>query len=294
MKILFSSTQNFLVEKEKKRKEREREEALPWSSENKIKGVRLMSDNKEEKIKGLKFWQVDAFTKTPFKGNPAAVFVLKEALPKDTMQSIAVEMNLSETAFVLLRKGQNPLLRWFTPCIEIDLCGHATLASAHVYLTTVDTECSNVVFDTLFAGPLSVARDGSAGYTMNFPSRPGKLVEIESIPDFVLTSLCDEKPVYARKARDLMLVYESVDAVRNMNPDFNALKKYASFIIVTAKAMETEEYDFISRFFCADDGIAEDPVTGSAHCTLAPYWAKHYEKKNYLLTRPPLEVASLN
>ena len=219
------------------------------------------------------FWQVDSFTTEPFKGNPAAVVILKEELSDDLMQNIAIEMNLSETAFIFLRDDANPLLRWFTPMFEIDLCGHATLASAHIYLTELMPELNIVTFDTKFVGPLNVSKANS-GYVMDFPSRLGDKLEINTIPDFVLDALTTEaRPHTAYKARDLMLVYDDPEVVRNMEPDFNTLMKYKDFIIVTAKSDNTE-YDFISRFFCADDGIAEDPVTGSAHCTLTPYWSR--------------------
>lgn len=225
----------------------------------------------------LKFWQVDAFTTEPFKGNPAAVFMLEKPLSDELMQNIAIEMNLSETAFVLLTPGKNPLLRWFTPMIEIDLCGHATLASAHIYLTEIHPELSSVTFDTKFVGPLQVNKRDNL-YTMDFPSRPGKKLDITDIPSFVLDALTPTRPIEAYQARDLMLVYDDEKVIRDITPDFNALMKYDNFIIVTARS--TGQHDFISRFFCADDGIAEDPVTGSAHCTSAPYWSRILNKKH--------------
>jgi PhzF family phenazine biosynthesis protein len=225
--------------------------------------------------KKMNFWQVDAFTKEPFKGNPAAVFILQEPLQDKLMQDIALEKNLSETAFVLERKGQNPLLRWFMPIGEIDLCGHATLASAHVYLNDIHPELNEVTFDTKVAGPLKVTRQDNS-YTMDFPSRPGEAADVKSVPAFVLDALTKARPVEARQARDLMLVYESEDTVRSLEPDLGALAKFDKFVIVTAKS--AGPYDFISRFFCAGDGVPEDPVTGSAHCTLMPYWAKKLGK----------------
>lgn len=227
-------------------------------------------------MKEFKFWQVDAFTNKAFKGNPAAVFVLEEPIEDELMQNIAIEMNLSETAFVLLRSGQNPYLRWFTPMYEIDLCGHATLASAQVYLSEINKTSDEVIFETKFVGPLRVSKNETS-LTMNFPSRPGDEVELDSIPDFVLNSLSPIKPVYARKARDLMLVYDNEKAVLEMKPNFNALLECEDFIVVTARS-SNPEYDFISRFFCASDSILEDPVTGSAHSTLAPYWSKQLNK----------------
>ena len=227
----------------------------------------------------LNFWQVDAFTNQPFKGNPAAVFILHEPLSDELMQNIAIEMNLSETAFVLLREGRNPLLRWFTPMFEIDLCGHATLASSHIYETKKQPDESEVTFDTIFVGQLKVEKFGN-GYCMDFPSRLGDKQDIADIPKFVLNAYTDKaKPHMAYKARDLMLVYDNDNIIHNIDPDFNALMKYKDFVIVTAKSSDPK-YDFISRVFCADDGIAEDPVTGSAHCTLAPYWSEQLKKTN--------------
>ncbi len=219
----------------------------------------------------MKFWQVDAFTKEPFKGNPAAVFILHSPLSDELMQKIAIEMNLSESAFVLMRPGQNPLLRWFTPMSEIDLCGHATMASAHILLK----ESKSITFDTKYVGPLYVEKNGE-GYTMDFPSRPGNKVELDQIPPFVLDALSDKRPVEAYQSRDLMLVYEDENTIPMMKPNYHVLREYKNFIIVTAKSKGP--YDFISRFFCAEDGIDEDPVTGSAHSTLAPYWAQKLGK----------------
>ena len=205
----------------------------------------------------LNFWQVDAFTNQPFKGNPAAVFILHEQLSDELMQNIAIEMNLSETAFILLREGQNPLLRWVTPMFEIDLCGHATLASSHIYVTKIQPDLSEVTFDTKFVGQIKVEKSGN-GYCMDFPSRLGDKQDIADVPEFV---------------------YDNDMVIRDIDPDFNALMKYKDFVIVTAKSSDPK-YDFISRVFCADDGIAEDPVTGSAHCTLAPYWSEQLKKTN--------------
>lgn len=232
----------------------------------------------------MKFWQVDAFTHTPFKGNPAAVFVLDAPLDDTLMLNIAKEMNLSETAFILRRAGENPLLRWFTPVEEIDLCGHATLASAHIYMSEIDPDCTSITFDTVYAGALTVIKNQDT-YTMDFPARAGEAVALDDIPDFILDALSDTRPIAAYKSRDLMLVYDDEATIRDMQPDYGQLKKHKDFIIVTSpKIMVTgqgdtdTDYDFVSRFFCADDGIDEDPVTGSAHCTLAPYWAQRLGK----------------
>ena len=228
-------------------------------------------------ISSLGFWQVDAFTTDPFKGNPAAVLVLYQELSDELMQSIAVEMNLSETAFVLIRKDEPPLLRWFTPNFEIDLCGHATLASGHILMSEIYNDLNEIVFDTKFVGPISVVKT-LKGYCMDFPSRLGEKQNLKDIPNFLLDAITSAaRPHTVYKSRDLMLVYEDEQVVYDIDPDFSLLKKFDDFIIVTAKSKDSK-YDFVSRFFCADDGISEDPVTGSSHSTLAPYWAKIFDK----------------
>lgn len=228
----------------------------------------------------IKFWQVDAFTNKIFGGNPAATFVLDKPMEDELMQKIAIEMNLSETAFVLMREGQNPLLRWFTPVYEIDLCGHATLASAHILFNELGIFHEEITFDTKFVGELIVRRSGNK-ITMSFPSRAGDKVEISDIPDSVLKALSDQKPIEAYKSRDLMLVYDNPEVILQMDPDFGSLLRFESEIVVTSKSHDTK-YDFISRFFAAADAIQEDPVTGSAHCTLVPYWSKIYGKSKLM------------
>lgn len=226
----------------------------------------------------LNFWQVDAFTNSPFKGNPAAIFFLDKELPDRLMQDIAAEMNLSETAFVLFREGDLPLLRWFSPAMEIDLCGHATLASAHIYMTEINPDCSEVIFDAKFVEPLRVRRV-DAGYSMDFPSRPGREIALSEVPESLLDTLSTEaRPRSAYKSRDLMLVYDDERDILRLDPALDVLRQYKDFVIVTAKS-DKPGCDFISRFFCADAGVIEDPVTGSAHCTLAPYWANRLGKE---------------
>jgi PhzF family phenazine biosynthesis protein len=222
----------------------------------------------------MKIWQVDSFTNEPFRGNPAGVMILDEPLNESLMQSIAFEMNLSETAFVDLSK-ETPVIHFFTPAAEVDLCGHATLAAAHIYLTETYPEKNEVVFATKQAGLLTVNKH-SAGYTMHFPLRPGEKIPLERIPSFILKAISDEMPIEAYQARDLMLVYENEATIRNAKPNFEALKQFKKWIAITSAA---KDYDFISRFFCSDEGILEDPVTGSAHCTLGPYWCQKLAKK---------------
>jgi PhzF family phenazine biosynthesis protein len=226
----------------------------------------------------LPIWQVDAFTGEPFKGNPAAVCVHQAPLSDALMQHIATEMNLSETAFVQMREAEKPLLRWFTPTREIDLCGHATLSAAHIMWEEGLLQEKQITFNTRFVGPLSVRKQAAGRYTLNFPTRAGEEVAPSDVPPLVLEGLGVHAPVIAvRKARDLMLVFDDAAMIRTLAPDFTKLRAYPDYLIVTAPS-DNPEYDFISRFFCADDGITEDPVTGSAHCTLAPYWAEKLRK----------------
>ncbi len=221
-------------------------------------------------------YQVDAFTSQTFGGNPAAVVPLDAWLPDDVMQNIAIENNLSETAF-FVPDGDDYFLRWFTPTYEIDLCGHATLATSHVILNELYPDRDTVIFKTNVAGDLTVTKDGDF-LKMDFPCRPGEKIDIDDVPPIVYESMNSPKPIEAYKARDLMLVYDDEDFVRNAKVDFSKLIKYPDAVIITSKTKD-KNYDFISRFFCPYDmGIPEDPVTGSAHCTLAPYWSEKLNK----------------
>ncbi len=225
-------------------------------------------------------YQVDAFTSDTFGGNPAAVVPLDTWLPDAVMQKIAIENNLSETAF-FIPDGDDFYLRWFTPTYEIDLCGHATLATAFVILTQLYPTRESVTFKTNVAGDLIVSKDGDH-LTMDFPVRAGERIDVKDVPSIVLESMDSPQPIEAYKARDLMLVYDDEEFVRTTQPDFSKLIQYPDAVIITSKTKD-EKYDFISRFFCPYDmGIPEDPVTGSAHCTLAPYWAKELDKTKML------------
>lgn len=213
--------------------------------------------------------QVDAFADRPFTGNPAAVCVLHEPRDDGWMQAVAMEMNLSETAF-LQRRDDGWDLRWFTPAVEVDLCGHATLASAHVLwqdgLLPDDTEAR---FHTR-SGLLTARRDGE-WIGMDFPAMPEQKAHA---PESLAPAL-GANPVYVGRSQfDLLVELESEDVVRTLQPDLSALKLVeARGIIVTARS-EGGGYDFVSRFFGPRVGVPEDPVTGSAHCVLAPYWAR--------------------
>lgn len=221
----------------------------------------------------LPIYQVDAFTDKLFGGNPAAVCPLESFLPDATMQAIAAENNLSETAF-LVSEGGDYLLRWFTPTVEVDLCGHATLASAHVVFEFIEPRRDVVRFRTLKAGTLEVRR--SAGLlTMDFPARPPVPCE----PPAELLAALGGTPREVLRARDHLVVYGSAAEIAALKPDLATLATVDCWAaIVTAPGEHGA--DFVSRFFAPAQGVPEDPVTGSAHTTLVPYWAKHLGRNN--------------
>ena len=220
----------------------------------------------------LPIYQVDAFTDRIFAGNPAAICPLGQWLPDTTMQAIAAENNLSETAF-LVREGDAFALRWFTPTVEVDLCGHATLASAFVVLNILEPGRAQVAFRTLKAGTLTVTRDQDM-LAMDFPSRPASAAAL----DQPIADALGKKPLEVHAAQDLMVVYAAPEDVAALAPDFRAVTKLPyRGVIVTAPG--ADGVDFVSRFFAPGAGIDEDPVTGSAHCTLIPYWAARLAKK---------------
>ena len=218
----------------------------------------------------MKQYIVDAFTNKPFSGNPAAVCVM-ESWPSDqSMMKLAMENNLSETAFIVKEeKGYH--LRWFTPGTEVELCGHATLASAFVILNYYEPDADSVQFETM-SGVLTVTRDGSF-YRMDFPTYP--LREIPVTDD--MEKAFGVRPVKAVLGLDLICVFENEEQVRKMTPDQELLKKIEGRIQnATASSTET---DCVSRSFCPKLGIAEDPVCGSAHCQIADYWSKELGKQ---------------
>ncbi len=213
-------------------------------------------------------WQVDAFADEPFRGNPAAVCPLTEPRPEEWMQHVALEMNLSETAFVVRRRGRL-LLRWFTPACEVRLCGHATLAAAHVLWSEGMVDPARTIeFDTLHSGVLSATRRNDR-IELDFPVRSAEVVPP---PDGLAEALGVEPILVARAARDVLVLVDDEAAVRALTPDFARLRRIdARGVIVTAPAAEV---DFVSRFFAPAVGVDEDPVTGSAHCCLCPFWAE--------------------
>jgi PhzF family phenazine biosynthesis protein len=224
----------------------------------------------------LAIYQVDAFTNKVFGGNPAAICPLEEWLDAELMQKIALENNLSETAF-FVRKDDFYEIRWFTPTYEIDLCGHATLASAFVIFEVLNLETDKIKFVSHKSGELFVEKKDDL-LVLDFPSRP---VSPADVPDGLIEAI-GKQPKEVFKARDYFLVYENEQEILDISPDFTKLLKInAHGFIVTAKG---DSSDFVSRFFAPEVGVFEDPVTGSAHCNLIPFWAERLGK-NELFAR---------
>lgn len=218
----------------------------------------------------LKIYQIDAFAGKLFEGNPAAVVPLEKWLPDDTMQKIALENNLSETAFfVSVENGFH--IRWFTPVSEVDLCGHATLATAHVIFNYLEKTENEISFQSR-SGNLKVKKEEDL-IVLNFPTSPLSAIEIPEN----LKSAFNSAPSKCIKGRDdIMLIFDNEKQILNLKPDFQMiLKSNSRGIIVTARS---EQFDFISRFFAPAEGINEDPVTGSAHTMLIPYWREQLDK----------------
>lgn len=224
----------------------------------------------------LTLYQVDAFTDKLFAGNPAAIVLLKEWIDAELMQKLAFENNLSETAFICASNNDKEFdfeIRWFTPQIEINLCGHATLAAAYVIFNYLDFDKPEIKFNSQ-SGILKVIKKDKL-IEMNFPS--WKPEEFNDPPVNLKDALggADIKGIY--KNRDLMIELADEDAVQNCNPDFSLIKKSGYKIIITAPGKEA---DFVSRFFAPTAGIDEDPVTGSAHSQLIPFWSNKLNKVN--------------
>ena len=220
----------------------------------------------------LPLYQIDAFAAKPFRGNPAAICPLDRWIDDGLMQAIAAENNLAETAF-FVAEGGDYRLRWFTPTVEVDLCGHATLASGWLLLNRLAPERGEIVFHTR-SGPLGVRRGDGRLMTMDLPSRPAQPVDPCS---GLIEAMGGASPSAILAARDYLLVYDNEAQVRALKPDMAALIETDCFA-VCATAPGDDGHDFVSRFFAPAQGIPEDPVTGSAHCTLAPFWAKRLGK----------------
>lgn len=219
----------------------------------------------------LPLYQIDAFTSRAFHGNPAAVVLLDEWLPDDVLAAVAAENNLAETAFVVARGDVMPL-RWFTPTVEVDLCGHATLAAAHVLFRYSMPAATSVTFGTR-SGNLVVTRDGDM-LSMDFPSRPGKATPVTD----QLAAALGARPREALMARDLLVVFDTEAGIRDFRPDFAGLASLDAFGVIIAAPGDAADY--VYRFFAPRQGIPEDPATGSANCTLVPYWAARLGKSD--------------
>lgn len=218
----------------------------------------------------IELFQVDAFTKKTFGGNPAAVCPLENWIDAELMQRIALENNLSETAF-FVKKNDVYEIRWFTPTFEIDLCGHATLGSAFVIFELLKAEEKSIKFRSHKSGELAVEKQDDL-LILDFPSRPVSKCEA---PDGLVEAI-GKQPKEIFKARDYFLVYENESEVREIAPNFSRLLEVGGHgFIVTAKG---DASDFVSRFFAPEVGVFEDPVTGSAHCNLIPFWAERLGK----------------
>lgn len=228
---------------------------------------------RKQKIMEIEIYQVDAFCKKLFSGNPAAVCPLN-SWPNDTiLQNIAAENNLAETAFFVKQKD-NFAIRWFTPTVEVDLCGHATLAAAHVLFEHKKFERDAIKFVSPRSGALTVRKEGEQ-LSLNFPTDIFNPIEVSCN----MLEWFAAKPLEAFKGKtDYMLIFPTEDDIININPNLSVIQtlKEARGVIVTA---EGKNVDFVSRFFAPQSGIPEDPVTGSAHTTLTPYWAKKLKKK---------------
>lgn len=224
----------------------------------------------------MRIFQVDSFTNKPFTGNPAGVCILPEDIPDSEMLNIAKEMNLPETAF-LQGNGVGYNLRWFTPHTEIELCGHATLASAHILWATGCLSPDEIArFDTL-SGELTAKKNGE-WIDLDFPAE----YETNADTPVEITDALGVQPIYVGKNRfDYLVEVESEEMVRNIKPNFDLLKKVPSRGIIVTSRADTGKYDFVSRFFAPAIGVDEDPVTGSAHCCLGPYWKSRLNKSRF-------------
>jgi PhzF family phenazine biosynthesis protein len=222
----------------------------------------------------MPIFQLDAFASRPFAGNPAAVMPMSEFLADATLQALAAENNLAETAFLVPDRGDYRL-RWFTPSIEVPLCGHATLASAAVVMERLEPERRRVVFHSA-SGPLTVRRIDT-GYVMDFPARPAAPV---SMPPSLSNALGVVPIEVLADSVNYLVLLESAQRVRELAPDIPAIGRLdRSGVIVTAAG--DGGFDFVSRYFAPARGVVEDAVTGSAHCMLAPYWAKRLGRTEF-------------
>lgn len=223
----------------------------------------------------IDFYLVDAFSDKAFGGNTAAVCPLQEWLPDEVLLNMAKQHNQSETAF-LVRTDTGFDLRWFTTQYEINLCGHATLAAAHVIFEYLDYPQTDIVFSTRFVGELTVKRSGD-WLTLNFPAWSSE--EVANPPDLLFSALGIDGAKEVRAGRDYMVVLETEQQVADLTPDIAAMLPLDKMVCVTAPG---DRYDFVSRFFCPGESVPEDPVTGSTHSMLIPYWSDRLGKTTLL------------
>ncbi|KAB2933022.1 MAG: PhzF family phenazine biosynthesis protein [Leptonema illini] len=223
----------------------------------------------------LPLYQIDAFAAKRFAGNPAAVVPLDAWPADDVMQRIAAENNLAETAF-FVREGDGYRIRWFTPTVEVDLCGHATLASAYVLWDLLGSTEQELLFQSK-GGPLRVIRKDDL-LVLDFPARPARPVSDDDEIEQLATAL-GHRPIEFLKANNYMAVYNSVDDLRRLQPDFAHLKKLDAFGII-ATAPGDQQNDYLCRYFAPGAGVDEDPATGSAQCTLIPYWSRRLGRRS--------------
>ncbi|WP_340105004.1 PhzF family phenazine biosynthesis protein [Rhodohalobacter sp. 8-1] len=221
----------------------------------------------------MQIFKVDAFTDSLFTGNPAAVLPVDEWLSAETMQLIAMENNLSETAFILNNGDGLFDIRWFTPETEVDLCGHASLAAAHVIMTHINKNENTVIFNSK-SGELRVEKSGST-YWLDFPSQPPKPVSMPKLLPEAIGTI----PIYAGFNVDLMVLVENEQIIQNMTPNFDMIRNLDVRGVIVTAASASESVDFVSRYFAPAVGVPEDPVTGSAHTVLTPFWSKKLGKK---------------
>jgi len=227
----------------------------------------------------MQLYQVDAFTSAPFSGNPAAVCLLATDRGDGWMQDVAMEMNLSETAFLRRQSDGAFRLRWFTPTHEVDLCGHATLASAHVLWSEGVLSVDETARFATASGPLNAEREMEDGWiTLDFPSDTVTPVDP---PDGLLEGLGADDPLFVgRTGRDLLVHLADANRIRDLDPDLPRIRSLDTRGVVATAESDIDQADFVSRFFAPQVGVPEDPVTGSTHCALAPYWARRIEKTN--------------
>ncbi len=225
----------------------------------------------------LPLFQVDSFTDVPFRGNPAGVCLLSAEKTDDWLQSVASEMNLSETAFLQKTPDNSYNLRYFTPTTEVPLCGHATLASAHILFSEKHVDANQQITFQTGGGTLRASKNGEL-IELDFPLIPP---EHADPPPALVEALGVVPKAVAKNSWDYLIEVGSEEELRRLHPDFDALRQLPTRSVMVTSRSATPDYDFVSRYFAPSVGIPEDPVTGSAHCTLAPYWAERLGKMDF-------------